>query len=102
MLSLPVRAGFGTFVSSTGDQYEGDWKDNLRHGHGTQLYTEDGSIFTGHYVSGVRHGAGQVTYLNGNRFTGHFVMDHMRGMGSYLLNVGKGENDRLKLKVFGY
>jgi hypothetical protein len=51
---------------------------------------------------GVRHGPGHVTYLNGNKYSGHFVMDNMRGVGSYLLNVGSGERDKLKLKVFGY
>jgi hypothetical protein len=97
-----VSSGFGTFVSSKGDQYEGDWMNNLRHGRGTQLHTDDGSIFNGQFVMGVRHGPGHVTFLNGNRYSGHFVMDHTRGVGSYLLHVGQGEKDKLKVRVFGY
>jgi hypothetical protein len=88
-------------VDASGDQYEGDWRDNVRHGHGTQLSTDDGSIYTGQYIMGIKHGPGSTTYLNGNRFEGNYVLDHSRGVGSYTLNVGTG-GEKVKLRVFGY
>ena len=39
------RSGMGNCKWSNGDYYEGDWKDNLRHGNGK--YSEEGFTYTG-------------------------------------------------------
>jgi len=87
--------GKGVFVSKTGNQYEGEWTHNLRQGTGTQLDTNDGSIYHGDFVQGLKHGKGSITYLNGDRYEGRFVLDHSRGVGSYMLHVRgeKGSNN---------
>ena len=37
--------GTGTYYYANGDKYEGEWKDDKRHGKGTVMYRgEDGSI----------------------------------------------------------
>lgn len=41
-----MRNKQGTFFYSNGSKYEGEWRDNLKHGYG--LFTfEDGSIYRG-------------------------------------------------------
>lgn len=100
-----ILTGQGTFVSSSGDQYEGEWQDNMRHGKGTQLSTADGSIYHGTYVMGIKEGPGTTTYLNGDRFQGDFRVDHARGQGTYILQVGGGggaKEETVKVRVFGF
>jgi hypothetical protein len=41
------RKGLGNCKWSNGDFYEGDWKDNLRHGNGK--YSEKGFTYTGQW-----------------------------------------------------
>jgi hypothetical protein len=81
----------------------------VRHGRGTQLYTVDGSIYSGQFVMGLRHGPGAVMHLNGNRFEGTFANDHARGIGRFLLHVGRahgaddgGAGEVVRLRVYGY
>jgi hypothetical protein len=38
--------GFGTFYYSNGSKYEGEWKENLKHGHGVFTF-EDGTTYEG-------------------------------------------------------
>ena len=40
------REGFGTFVSSSGDEYEGEWKDNKQNGKGKKK-SPHGDIYEG-------------------------------------------------------
>lgn len=41
-----MRNKQGTFFYSNGSKYEGEWKDNLKHGYGVFTF-EDGSIYRG-------------------------------------------------------
>lgn len=37
-----TRNGRGTLTKANGDVFEGEWKDNLRHGKGTYYFIEKG------------------------------------------------------------
>ena len=34
--------------------YDGEWKDRLRHGHGTMDWKEEGERYTGDWVDGIQ------------------------------------------------
>ena len=53
----------------------------------------------------MRHGPGELTYLNGNRYEGVWDRDKIVGRGKYKLLVGTGKGgkeDTVKMRVFGY
>ena len=48
------REGFGTFVSLSGEKYEGEWKDDKRNGKG-KVKRPDGDLYEGECWGGARH-----------------------------------------------
>jgi len=52
-------------------RYEGDWKDGIKEGNGKFTYA-NGDVFTGPYVGGNRHGAGQLVKSNGEERTENY------------------------------
>lgn len=40
--------------------YEGEWKNHLRHGHGTYMYFTTGIRYTGEWAAGHRFGEGKT------------------------------------------
>lgn len=50
--------GEGTYISSDGSVYKGEWKNDLQHGFGVETWP-DGSIFKGEYFEGNKHGYGK-------------------------------------------
>ena len=40
------REGFGVFSYASGARYEGEWKDNAKHGYG-KFFFKDGTVFAG-------------------------------------------------------
>ena len=47
----------GSYKSSTGYSYEGEWKDNLKHGFGKFTYT-DGKVYEGDFANNKKEGKG--------------------------------------------
>ena len=43
--------GYGAYIHENGQRYEGNWKDDLQDGHGTEEL-EDGSKYDGQFVNG--------------------------------------------------
>ena len=39
---------------SSGNVYEGTWRNRLRHGHGTMHWKEEGERYTGEWVNGIQ------------------------------------------------
>ena len=54
-----------------GDEYEGQWKDNMAEGEGV-LRMQDGSVYTGHFSRGKEDGKGTIVSKDGVRFEGFF------------------------------
>lgn len=42
------REGFGVFSYASGARYEGEWKDNAKHGYG-KFFFKDGTVFAGEF-----------------------------------------------------
>jgi len=65
----------------TGSEYEGEWKDDRRHGKGTFTYP-DGDKYVGEYKDGHRHGKGALTLSDGEKYVGEFKEGEMHGKGT--------------------
>ena len=55
---------YGTYTYNVGDKYEGDWRDNKKHGVGTYWYV-NGDKYKGEWRKGVRSGKGILTFASG-------------------------------------
>jgi len=66
-----------------GDRYEGSFKNDNFHGHGSYEYA-DGSKFIGEFVDGKREGKGVETYPNGDHYEGSFKNDKRHGHATYI------------------
>jgi len=56
---------FGTVTYSNGEKYDGEWKDNKKHGQGAHTWP-NGDKYVGEYKDGVPFGQGTYTHSNGN------------------------------------
>jgi len=74
----------GTYNWTKGDfkgaQYEGEWKDDTKHGQGNYTYA-DGDKYVGEYKNDKMHGQGTYTYANGDKYVGEFKDNKMHGHG---------------------
>jgi hypothetical protein len=43
--------GYGVHEWQNGDRYEGEWRNSLRHGQGSDIFA-NGDVFIGEYVYG--------------------------------------------------
>ena len=59
-----IKHGQGTFTSSDGEKYVGEYKDGKEHGQGTYTWT-NGSKYVGEYKDGKRNGQGTWTSSDG-------------------------------------
>ena len=67
--------------------YEGEIKDGKPYGFGTYRWN-NGDVYTGEYVKGIRHGKGKFVYANGNYYDGDWVDGKYHGHGIYHWNDG--------------
>lgn len=74
--------GKGMALLSTGSRYEGQWKDNKRHGFGT-FYWADGEHYVGEYVNDKRQGTGTYFWPNGEKYVGQWKNDKRSGKGVF-------------------
>eukprot|EP01051_Picozoa_sp_SAG22_P018857 SAG22_NODE_3303_length_1792_cov_3.291199_1_plen_464_part_01 len=75
-------------VFDSGDVYEGEVLEGLRHGQGsyTWLY---GGRYVGGWVQSYQHGTGKRTYPNGDSYEGEWKLDRRDGTGT-MLYAGSG------------
>ena len=61
---------------SNGDVYEGNWKDDFKHGYGKMTWA-DGAVYEGNYKEGVKHGYGKMTWADGDVYEGNWYKGEM-------------------------
>lgn len=79
-----MRHGYGVH-SLGGRVYKGEWRDDLRHGSGKQVW-EDGRSYEGQFASGKMHGHGRMewqTSLGLQVYVGQYEADYKHGQGRY-------------------
>ena len=59
--------GYRVYVWDSGERYEGLWKNDKRHGQGTN-YFANGDIFSGTYRYGKKHGLGWYHWNDGQLY----------------------------------
>ena len=72
----------------SGDEYEGDFKANKKHGIGKMVYKQKGEYY-GYWENGKRHGEGVFTYINKDTYTGKRLANSL-GWWKYGKKEGRG------------
>ena len=88
-----MRSGTGVYQYIIGegkiDKYEGEWKNNLKHGIGRMTYSDNGEYF-GRFENGKRHGEGIFTYKKNNDvYSGSWKYGKKHGKGTYIFDATK-------------
>ena len=78
---------FGTFTFSSGEQYVGEYKNDIRNGKGTLTYA-NGNKYVGDWKDGKRNGQGTFTNAGGEQFVGEWKDDMLNGQGTRYASNG--------------
>lgn len=75
--------------------YEGDWVEDLQHGHGIESWTDNGTMrYEGDFLTGKKTGKGKFEF-EGSFYEGDFVDGQFHGQGKYYFadsgKIYKGE-----------
>ena len=73
------RNGKGNLKEANGGNYEGEFINNEKNGHGT--YEFKGKKYVGSFRDGHFWGQGTLDHGNGDVYTGEFVKDKKEGIG---------------------
>ncbi len=69
--------GFGAYTMTSGDTYVGQFLNNAYNGKGTYSWAQDGCKYIGHWQNGNRQGIGTYILSDGNVISGVFMNDEM-------------------------
>lgn len=77
-----VKHGYGVYVYANGDKYEGQWYNGSRHGIGTYAHTEEDCSFHGTWNEGQRIGPAEIRNKN-YRFHTNWMIDKPIGESAF-------------------
>ncbi|KAG8570549.1 hypothetical protein GDO81_011315 [Engystomops pustulosus] len=78
-----------TVYSVNGDEYTGEWMNNLMHGKGKYIYKNDNAIYQGDWIRGKRDGYGTYDVKDADTgeyirvYAGEWMNDKKHGNGTY-------------------
>ena len=78
----------GRYVWPNGDVYVGEWRDDKRHGKGSDTFSS-GHRYSGDFVDGKRHGQGAFTFPDGEMYVGEWRDDARHGVGTNIFPDGQ-------------
>ena len=81
--------GNGKAFYDDGEYYEGQWKNNLRHGKGIQFYKNGKIKYEGDFSEDYFEGNGKLFKENGDYYEGQFEKDLKHGKGIEYYSDGK-------------
>lgn len=81
-----VREGYGELIGDT--NYKGEWKNNVFHGRGEEIW-KNGEKYQGEYYKSLRHGKGIFTWQDGSSYGGDFKNNTIEGFGTYIWSGGR-------------
>jgi TolB-like protein len=82
-----LRHGQGTYTHPD-IKYIGEWKDDKYHGNGT-VNTHDGFKYVGEWENGLQNGQGKFTSRDGYKYEGEFKDSKYYGQGTEIFRNGK-------------
>ncbi|PRP83195.1 MORN repeat-containing protein [Planoprotostelium fungivorum] len=77
-----LKHGIGRMSWFNGDRFIGHWASDCKNGHGTMMW-ENGDSYVGGWENDFRHGHSLYTYSNGGKFEGNYLNDERHGPGIY-------------------
>lgn len=80
------KNGRGTYMYfGSGDSYNGQWKEDMKHGMGRMEYKGKGreGEYQGYWENDRRHGEGVFTYQNGDTYSGWWRFGNKEGKGTF-------------------
>ncbi|KAM4029650.1 MORN repeat-containing protein 3-like [Anomaloglossus baeobatrachus] len=84
-----------TVYSVNGDEYTGEWMDNLKHGKGACIYKQVNAIYQGDWICGKRCGYGTYSVKSASTgeyirvYAGNWSNDKKHGFGTYYCSEGE-------------
>lgn len=78
----------GKYLYHNGDEYEGEFLSGQRHGQGTIVYASDSSCYEGDWFQNMQHGHGKQSWGDGIEYIGQWKEGKMHGQGRYTLSCG--------------
>lgn len=82
-IPMATHEGRGIYTWSTGDRYDGDWLENIKHGKGLYYFANNEDIYVGEFNNDKRSGKGVLYYSNGDKYEGDWLNDYKNGKGIY-------------------
>jgi len=73
--------GFGKITYKSGDQYEGEWINDLKSGLG-EYQSKDGDLYNGQWKEDKKHNQGTMVYKNGEKYEGEWKENKRDGSGT--------------------
>ena len=73
---------FGTYTSSSGSKYVGEFRNNKFNGQGIFFFAKSGSKYVGEWRDNKKHGQGTFTWANGSKYVGEFKGSKRAGKGT--------------------
>jgi len=61
-----LQFGVGKLVHMDGTEYQGNFRDGMKHGKGVMRWAGDKHSYTGYYVRDKKHGHGVERFSNGD------------------------------------
>lgn len=82
------RSGQGKMFYNNGTIYSGDWLNGLKQGYGSYNWV-NGKSYTGYWDNDKKSGQGILTLINGEKYSGEFSNDTYNGKGTYIWSSGQ-------------
>lgn len=86
-----LRHGYGKYILPDGSCYEGNWREGMMCGRGVFNWA-DGSFYDGEWKEGRRHGNGILRAADGFSYNGTWVNNAMEGRGTATYPNGQTYN----------
>ena len=83
-LFVKPQNGYDTHTNYfNGSVYSGEWKNGNKHGEGTITWA-NGDTYTGEWKDGNQHGQGTYIWADGETYTGDYINNQRTGWGTYI------------------
>lgn len=83
-----VKEGWGVYLYSNHERYEGFWQNNRIHGYGKYFF-KGGEYYEGDWYEGRKEGVGILKFNQGDRYEGEFYRDDFDGKGTFFYANGE-------------